>query len=106
MRLKECALAIEGDMTKVLKLSKLLDVIAETRPHLEGLCLAVAKFLNAIAHQHHIRQSRELLELTLATTTDADLAELFTQKLNAAKVKEAQLYAAKMRARRELEEGF
>ena len=103
MRLKECALAIENDMNKVLKLSRLLDVIAELKPELEGLCLVVAKFLNALAHEHHARQSRELLELVLATSQDREKNAQYDEQLAVVRVREAQLCAAKLRARSDLE---
>ena len=103
MRLKECALAIEGDISKVLKLSKALDTIALKRPDLEQLCLAVAKFLNALAHEHHARQGRELLELALTAATDIEAIAEFDRQLAALRVTEAQMCAAKLRARTELE---
>lgn len=103
MRLKECALAIEGDISKVLQLSKLLDAIALKRPDLEDLCLAVAKFCNAIAHEHHARQGRELLELVLTTATDMETTAQLDSQLAALRVTEAQMCAAKLRARSELE---
>ena len=104
MRLKDYALATEGDINKVLKLSKLLDVIAELKPELEELCLVVAKFLNALAHEHHIRQSRELLELTLAFSTDIYSSRQYDQQLAIVRVKEAQICAAKLRAKSALEQ--
>ena len=103
MRLKECALAIEGDINKALKLSRTLDTIAVARPDLEGLCLVVAKFLNALAHEHHARQGRELLELALTSANDMAATAEFDRQLAALRVTEAQMCAAKLRARTELE---
>ena len=54
-------------MAKVLSLSERLDSVALKAPSMEATCLAIAKYLNALAHLHHITQALELVEAVLAS---------------------------------------
>ena len=77
-------------MTKVLALSQRLDKVAAEVPEFGGVCVAIARYLNALAQMHHFQQAIELLEAIQATAaahnptqTAERLAQLHAQQSSA-----------------------
>ena len=91
-------------MGKVLALSQRLDTVATQMPHLEAVCVHIARYMNALAQTHHMKQAIELLETVEATVVAAPNTERYIERLEQLHAEQNRALALKQSARHDLEQ--